>query len=204
MTKKSHLMFPRVFLIFVVFFFFWATERKNGQKKQTNKKKINEKAKNRNWSECYQKSDEYLSQTSSIKHALLFQVSPESANLKYSPRVWEREGRTDKHFFLDAFSHLYKRVWPSVRPSVRPLHTSWIFEKFAKFEQNSIRNKKVCHLEDDSKTSTRAGSQNASVVRTLFDLFINRKQVRWTYGRTSGWTHQWTDKQDLIEMHNCI
>ena len=30
----------------------------------------------------------------------------------------------------------------------------------------------MCHLEDDSKTSTRADSQNASVVRTLFDLFF--------------------------------
>ena len=77
--------------------------------------------------------------------------------------------------FLDAFSHLYKRVCPSVGPSVgrsvRPSHTSWISEKGAEFEQNSIRNKKVCHLKDDSKTSTQAVSENASIVRTLFDLF---------------------------------
>ena len=31
---------------------------------------------------------------------------------------------------------------------------------------------KLCHLKDDSKTSTRAVRQNASVVRTLFDLLI--------------------------------
>ena len=66
-------------------------------------------------------------------------------------------------------------VRPSVRPSVgrsvRPSHTSWISEKWAKFEQNSIRNMKVRHLKDDSKTSTRTVRQNASVVRTLFDLF---------------------------------
>ena len=66
-------------------------------------------------------------------------------------------------------------IGPSVHRSVRPLvrrsHSSWISEKLAEFEQNSIRNKKVCHLKDDSKTSTRAVSQNASVVRTLFDLF---------------------------------
>ena len=82
--------------------------------------------------------------------------------------------------FLDAFSHLYKRVCPSVGPSVRPSvgpsvrpsHTSWISEKWAEFEQNSIRNKKVCHLKGDSKTSTRAIRQNASVVRTPFDLFV--------------------------------
>ena len=64
-------------------------------------------------------------------------------------------------------------VRPSVGPSVGPSHTSWISEKRAEFEQNSIRNKKVCHLENESKTSTRAVSQNASVVRTLFDLFIS-------------------------------
>ena len=63
---------------------------------------------------------------------------------------------------LDAFSHLYKRVCPSVRlsvcrsvhPSVGPLHTSWISEKWAEIEQNSIRSKTVCHLKDDSKTSS--------------------------------------------------
>ena len=30
---------------------------------------------------------------------------------------------------------------------------------------------KLCHLKDNSKTGTRADRQNASVVRTLFDLF---------------------------------
>ena len=37
---------------------------------------------------------------------------------------------------------------------------------------------KVCHLKDDLKTSTPAGRQNASVVRTLFDLFFLRKKNR--------------------------
>ena len=32
---------------------------------------------------------------------------------------------------------------------------------------------KLCHFKDDSETSTRAVRQNASVVRTLFDLFLN-------------------------------
>ena len=63
-------------------------------------------------------------------------------------------------------------VRPSVRRSIRRSHTSWNFEKWAEFEQNSIRNIKLCHLKDDSKTSTRAVNQNASVVRTLFDLFF--------------------------------
>ena len=77
--------------------------------------------------------------------------------------------------FLDAFSHLYKRVcpsfrWsvgPSVRPSVRRSHSSWISEKWAKFEQNSIRNKKVCHLKDYSKTSTRAVRQRTHLLSEL-------------------------------------
>ena len=81
-------------------------------------------------------------------------------------------------FFLDAFSHLYKRVCPSVRPSVgpsvgpsvRPSHTSWISEKWADFEQNSVRNMRLCHLKDNSETSTLADRQNASVVWTLFNL----------------------------------
>ena len=66
-------------------------------------------------------------------------------------------------------------VGPSVRSFVGPSHTSRIAKKWAKFEQNSItsiRIRKVCDLEDDSKTSTQAVSQNASVVRTLFDLFL--------------------------------
>ena len=81
-----------------------------------------------------------------------------------------------------------RSVRPSVGPSVGPSHTSWISEKWAEFEQNSIRNKKVCHLEDDSKTSTRAVSQNASVVRTLFDLFytcLDGLQKRWIYTNIS-------------------
>ena len=85
--------------------------------------------------------------------------------------------------FLDAFSHLYKRVCPSVgpsvrrsvgrsvRPSVRRSHTSWLSVKWTENEQNSTWNKIVCHLREDWKTSTWAVCENASVVRTLFDLF---------------------------------
>ena len=73
--------------------------------------------------------------------------------------------------FLDAFSHLYKRVCPSVRRSVGPSvgrsHTSWISEKWAEFEQNSIGNKKVCHLKDYSKTSTRAVRQRTHLLSEL-------------------------------------
>ena len=35
----------------------------------------------------------------------------------------------------------------------------------------SLYGASVCHLEDDSKASTQAVHENASVVRTLFDLF---------------------------------
>ena len=65
--------------------------------------------------------------------------------------------------FLDAFSHLYKRVCLSVGPSVTHELNFW---EMGEIEQKSTRNKKVCHLKDDSKTSTRAVRQ-----RTLFDLF---------------------------------
>ena len=50
---------------------------------------------------------------------------------------------------------------------------SWIFAKWAEFEQKGIGNMKLCHLKHNSETSTRADRQNASVVRTLFDLFID-------------------------------
>ena len=59
----------------------------------------------------------------------------------------------------------------SVRRSVRPSHMSWISEKWADFEQNSVRNIRLCHLKDNSETSTLADRQNASVVWTLFNLF---------------------------------
>ena len=83
--------------------------------------------------------------------------------------------------FLDAISHFFKRVFPSVRPSVRRSvrlsvgrsHMSWISNKWAEFEQHSIRNMRICHKKDDSKTSTRAVRQNASVVQTLFDLLAD-------------------------------
>ena len=59
---------------------------------------------------------------------------------------WQKkEGKTrsmTETTFLDAFSHLYKRVCLSVSRS----HTSWISEKWADFKQSSIRIKKVCHF----------------------------------------------------------
>ena len=54
-----------------------------------------------------------------------------------------------------------------VRPSVGRSHTSWIFEKWAKSEQNSIRTKKVCHLKDYSKTSTWAVRQRTHLLSEL-------------------------------------
>ena len=55
-------------------------------------------------------------------------------------------------FFLDAFSHLYKRVCPSVRrsvrPSVRPSHMSWISDISTEMKQNSTKNMILSHLED--------------------------------------------------------
>ena len=65
-------------------------------------------------------------------------------------------------------------VRPSVGPSVRRSHTSRFFEKWAEFEQSSIRSKKVglSHSNDYLNTSTWAVRQNASVVRTLFDLLL--------------------------------
>jgi len=61
-----------------------------------------------------------------------------------------------------------------VCPSVRPSHTSWISEKWADFEQNSVRNMKLCHWKDNSEASTLADRQDASVVWTLFNLFFQK------------------------------
>ena len=85
-----------------------------------------------------------------------------------------QEFKSRKVDFLDAFLHFYKRAclsfhlsvgwsvgWsvnPSVGLTVGPSRMSCISEKWAKFKQNSIRNKKVSVWE------------NASVFRTLFDL----------------------------------
>ena len=47
----------------------------------------------------------------------------------------------------------------SVRPSVRPSHTNWIFEKSdisTKVEQKSTKNMKLYYLKDNYETSTRA------------------------------------------------
>ena len=47
----------------------------------------------------------------------------EDSNAKFGPRNWRLNefpmNRMVWHFFLDASSHLYKRVCPSVGPSVR-------------------------------------------------------------------------------------
>ena len=52
--------------------------------------------------------------------------------------------------FLDAFSHLYKRVSPSVRQSigrsVRRSHTSWIADISTEMKQNSTKNMMLRHL----------------------------------------------------------
>ena len=72
----------------------------------------------------------------------------------------DRAGKERRNYRVLAFSHLYKRVCLSIRPS----HTSLISEKWAKFEQNSTRNKKVCHLKDYSKTSTQAALQRTHLL----------------------------------------
>ena len=81
------------------------------------------------------------------------------------------------HLFLDAFSHLYKRVCPSlcrsvgrsVGQSVRRSHMSWIFDISTKVEQNNMKHN---HLRDNLKTGTWADRQNASYVWTPSDLFL--------------------------------
>ena len=59
---------------------------------------------------------------------------------------------------LASLSVLFARgcVRQLVGPSVRRSLSSWISEEWAKFEQNVIRNMKLCHLKDDLETSTRA------------------------------------------------
>ena len=82
--------------------------------------------------------------------------------------------------FLDALSHLYKRVCPfvgrSVRLSVRLSVTHklnfWKSNDLTKIEQNSTKNMKLFHLKDNSETSTQADRQNASDVWTPSDLFL--------------------------------
>ena len=77
--------------------------------------------------------------------------------------------------FLDAFSHLYKRVCRSVGPSVRRSHTSWISKKsdiLTKMEQDSIKNTKLYHLTDSLEISMLADRQNASDVWTPLDLLL--------------------------------
>ena len=89
-------------------------------------------------------------------------------------RLWSLY--SNNFLFLDVFSHLYKRVCPSVGPSVgrsvrrsvgRSVTHELNFWEMGKIEQNSIRNKKVCHLKDDSKTSTRAVRQRMHLLSEL-------------------------------------
>ena len=109
---------------------------------------------------------------------LIFGKNPASCSYKLCS--YKKKTCTNSNF-LDAISHFFKRVFPSVRPSVRRSvrlsvgrsHMSWISNKWAEFEQHSIRNMRICHKKDDSKTSTRAVRQNASVVQTLFDLLAD-------------------------------
>ena len=71
--------------------------------------------------------------------------------------------------------YVRRSVRRSVRPSFRRSHTSWISEKYdisTKIEPNSTKNIKLCHLKDNSETSTRADRQNAFDVWTPSDLFI--------------------------------
>ena len=64
-------------------------------------------------------------------------------------------------------------VSPPVCRSVRPSHTSWIFQNWyfwAEFEQKRMGNMHLCHYKYNSETSTRADPQSVSVVWTLSDL----------------------------------
>ena len=71
---------------------------------------------------------------------------------------------------------------PSVGPSVGPSHTSWNRAKWAKFEQNSIRNKKVSHLKDDSKTSTWAVCQRTHLLSELCSTcFVSLSEAFWCF-----------------------
>ena len=101
-----------------------------------------------------------------IKHILSKNVK---SNKKKS-QFWKYFLKTFLIFmwYLDAFSHLYKRVCPSVRRSVGPLVTHKLnFWEMGEIEQNSIRNKKVCHLKDDSKTKTQAVRQRTHPLSEL-------------------------------------
>ena len=76
--------------------------------------------------------------------------------------------------FLDVFSHLYKRVCPSVCRSVRRSHTNWISEKWSKSNKIASGTRKS-YLKEYSNKSTREVPENASVNQTLFDLFLDHK-----------------------------
>ena len=94
------------------------------------------------------------------------------------------------HSFLDAFSHLYKRVCPSVGPSVRHTRVEFrifwlIWDKialgtwcYATWRTLRLKlNKRASitwnyHFKDHLKTSTREDRQNASYVCTPSDLFL--------------------------------
>ena len=52
---------------------------------------------------------------------MTMRVNGNDENLKKDDEDDEGDGEVKAYKFLDAFSHLYKRVCPSVGPSVRPL-----------------------------------------------------------------------------------
>ena len=75
-----------------------------------------------------------------------------------------------------------RSVGPSVRRSVGPsvrrsvTHELNFSEKWAKIEQNSIRNRKVCHLKDDSKTRTRAVRQRTHLLSELCSTCFSQSE----------------------------
>ena len=75
--------------------------------------------------------------------------------------------------FLDAFSHLYKRVCPSVGPSVRRSvgHTRVEFPGKGLNLNKIVQEHETMPVDRQFRDRTRAVRENASVVRTLFDLF---------------------------------
>ena len=67
--------------------------------------------------------------------------------------------------FLDAISHLYKRVCLSVRPSVRDTRVEFLRNEISgliKKKKESIKNIQLIY---DSETSSWADGENATVVK---------------------------------------
>ena len=91
-------------------------------------------------------------------------VSPERSFRKL---LYETNWSLLSYFQMRSRISIRGCVRRSVGWSFRRSQTSWISEKRAEFEQNSIRNKKVCHLKDYSKTSTRAVRQRTHLLAEL-------------------------------------